>query len=185
MPGTITFNWNPRPEVFARRFFAVAESLDNRVLPLTAASEMMQEDIRERFETETGPDGRMWEPWSDSYWPVAEAYPNEGVLTQSGALKEAASSSEAMMITKDAVFYKTSLLPHYGLAHDQGLENLPQREFLGMSDEGALKIMGVFGEWFDRSIDLYVTSAGNVGMRHAIQGVGGFVSRSSVGKLPL
>jgi len=185
MAGRVTFTWNPDPAVFANRFYAVADALEDRTLPLAAASETMQHDIRERFETQTAPDGTPWEPWSENYRPVAEEYPNEGILTQSGALKEAASSAEAIIVTKDTVFYQTSLLPHYGLAHDQGLEGLPQREFIGMSDEAAMVVMGEFGEWFDRSIDLYSTGS-MVGRRHAIHGAGGlFVSRSSVGKAPL
>jgi phage gpG-like protein len=189
MAGRITFTWDPDPTVFANRFFAVADALENRTLPLLAASETMQHDIRERFETETAPDGTPWEPWSENYRPVAEGYPNEGILTRSGALKDAASSSEAMVVTKDTVFYQTTLLPHYGLAHDQGLPDrkagLPKREFIGMSDEAAMVVIGEFGEWFDRSIDLYSTGS-MVGRRHAIHGAGGlFVSRSSVGKAPL
>ena len=187
MAGRITFTWNPDPAVFANRFYAVADALEDRTIPLAAASETMQQDIRDRFLTETAPDGTPWESWSENYRPYAEAYPNQGILTQSGALQDAASSPEAMVVTKDTVFYQTTLLPHYGLAHDQGLEGLPKREFIGMSDEAAMIVMGEFSEWFDRSIDLYATSTGKIGRRHAIRGPGmtGFLPRSSVGKAPL
>jgi hypothetical protein len=147
----------------------------------------MRASVRERFETETDPSGEKWAPWSEQYRPIAEAYPNIGILRQSGELYEAATSTEAIVVTSDTVFYQTPLLPHYGLAHEQGLpdrENpLPQRSFLGLSDESRLVIFGVFGEWFDRAIELYPTSTGKIGMRHAIRGAGGlFVTRASVGR---
>jgi phage gpG-like protein len=192
MPAVVTFEWNPDPIVYANSIEHVRLALLDRSRPLVASSQAVQHDIRERFETETDPNGRQWQEWSMAYEPVAYAYPNEGILTQSGALKEAASSSEAVRISNNTVFYRTAMLPHYGLAHDQGLPGrkspLPQREFLGMSDVARNVIMGSFVEWFDRSVDLFVTATGKIGRRHAITakqpGVRGrqFVSRASVGK---
>lgn len=186
IPRGVTFTWNPDPAYFAERLSTVGAALENRALPLAIASETMQADIRERFDTETDPSGEPWEDWSETYYPVAEAYPNIGILQQSGELRDAASSSEAMVVTNDTVFYQTRLLPHYGLAHESGTDQLPQRSFLGMSDEAAATVFATFGEWFDNSIDLFTTRKGRIGIRHALRGAGGgFVSRSSFGKSPL
>jgi len=189
MAGRVTFTWTPDPALYGAKLQAVAAAIENRTLPLAVASETMQGDIRERFETETDPEGNPWEDWADSYRDYAESYPNVGILRQDQELVDAASSSEAMVISHDAVFYRTDLLPSYGLAHESGLEQrkhpLPKRSFLGMSEEAAAVIFATFAEWFDRSIDLFITSTGRVGMRHALRGAGGFIPRSSVGKSPL
>jgi phage gpG-like protein len=190
---SITFEWEPDPAVFAQRFYAVAGALEDRAIPLAAASEELQSTIRERFDTQTDPDGVPWKDWSDKYRPVAEKYPNIGILQRTGELADVASSSRATVITNDTVFYQTDSLPQYGLAHEAGIPNrgrrggeLPKRAFLGLSEAAALKIYGYFSEWFEEAIQLYVTSTGRVAPRHAIHGGGGlFVSRSSAGRGPL
>lgn len=181
--SSISFTWEPDPAIFARSIEAVAVALEDRVPPLIAASEEVQSDIRYRFDTETDPSGDRWEEWSENYRPIAEAYPNIGILQQTGELADVASSSEATVITHDTVFYKTSALPSYGLEHEFGNDRLPQRSFLGVSDEAAIKILGLFGEWFEGAISLYPTATGKIAPRHSIHGAGGlFVSRSSVGR---
>jgi len=158
--STVEFYWTPDPVLYAERLNAVAASLENRVIPLAAASEAIRADIQERFETETDPSGAPWEDWAETYQPYAEAYPNEGILKQTTELEEAATATEATVVTNETVFYRTNALPHYGLAHDLGLPDrknpLPQREFLGMSDEAVGEIMGSFYQWFEGSLDLFV-----------------------------
>lgn len=194
---TITFEWEPDPAVFAQRFYAVAGALENRAIPLAAASEELQSTIRERFETETDPQGKSWEPlswkyilsgWSDP--PYTQRLRTGTTLKDTKELMEAASSSRATVIANDAVYYQTDFLPSYGLAHEAGLPGrehpLPQRSFLGLSEAAALKIYGYFSEWFEEAVQLYATSTGKIAPRHAIHGAGGlFVSRSSVGRTPL
>lgn len=189
------FHWEPDPVVYANSMNNVADALLNRTAPLAAASEAVQMDIRERFETETDPSGRKWEPWSESYRHFAEIFPNMGILHQTGALEEAATSTEATQVTNDSVFYSTQNLPSHGLEHESGnLERdppLPQRSFLGLSDAARTVIMGNFYEWFEGAISLFVTSRGRIGRRHSITGaVPGmrgrpFIPRSAVGRGPL
>lgn len=199
--STVTFTWEPDPAVFARRFYAVAGALENRVAPLVAASEEMQASIRERFETETDPQGNEWKPLSDRYIKNGLRNPPWTTRSKKGttlkdtfALMAKATSSKAIVITADSVFYETRALPNYGLAHEAGVPDrrigkvgnpLPKRSFLGMSDDAQTRVLGYFYEWFEEAIDLYVTSTGKIGARHAIQGEGGFVSRASVGREPL
>lgn len=198
--SVMTFEWVPDPKVYANKFLTVADALETtRAVPLAAASEQMQTAIQERFDTKTDPQGVPWPRWSFSYLAshFAPLLLNlDGILVRTGALRKAAVSTEAMTVTNDTLFYQTELLPNYGLAHDQGLPDraggwsgrnpLPRRSFLGMDDESALRILGFFSEWFDRSIDLFVTSTGKVAPRHRIRGFGGmFIPRSAVGKGPL
>ncbi|HKU52605.1 MAG TPA: phage virion morphogenesis protein, partial [Nitrospira sp.] len=175
-------------EIYARRLNAVAAALEDTGPPLAASSRVVQHDIAERFTTETSPDGKPWQAWADSYVDRA-IVENVGILHKTGALEQMATSTEAIMIRGDSVFYNTGALPHHGLAHDAGLPDrknpLPQREFLGMSDESAALIFATFGEWFERSIQLFVTASGRLRARHSLQGPGGFVSRASRGLAPL
>lgn len=186
--AALSFTWTPDPQVYAQRALVMADMLEDMRAPLMAASETVQMDIRERFTTETDPEGNPWEPWAESYEEYANMH-NAGILHQTGALEEVASSSRAVVVRNDTVFYETSHLPHYGLAHDQGLEDrknpLPQREFLGMSDEAKGAVFAEFSEWFEGITKLWVTPSGRIGRRHALQGPGGFVSRASVGLGPM
>lgn len=174
MPALVNYTWEPSPQVYADSILEVAAALEDRSLPLLFARQATQQGIRERFETETAPDGTPWEAWSESYTPYAEAYPNVGILSQSQELEEVASRSDAFIISHDAVFYNPGFLPHYGLAHQEGLPDrktpLPARPFLGLSDETMGVIDAAFVGWFDEAIDLYITSRGNIGRRHAAMG---------------
>jgi len=187
LTAAITFTWEPDPTIYANTFMMQASLLENTVVPIAAAGSVVRADIQRRFETETDPQGKKWEDWSQSYTPTAMAYPNEGILKQSGDLFRAAISTSATLITNDTVFYETGNLPHYGLAHESGLmdrkNSLPQRAFLGLSDESAATIYGLFGEWFDDIIRLYPTPGG-VKTRHSFRAVGGggfFLPRSAAG----
>ena len=191
-----TFVWAPNPQVYANKHYTVANALDNtRAVPLQAASQEMQADIRERFDTKTDPEGNQWDEWSESYkaWFQPEINNIDGLMVRTGALREKASASEAMIVTNDTLFYQTEMLPSHGLAHESGLPDrehpLPQRAFLGFDDESTLKVFGLFSEWFDKSIQLWVTSTGKIAPRHAIRGGGPggtqFASRASVGRGPI
>jgi phage gpG-like protein len=201
--ATVTFTWAPNPAQLGASMEAVATALGTRLVPMKAASEAMQADIQERFTTETDPSGAAWKPLSWNYilsrWakshppPYTTRRPTGTTLKDRGRLMAAATSSRAQIVTNNAVFYKTSGLPSYGLAHEFGLEErehpLPQRSFLGMSDASAASVLGLFAEWFEGAIMLYPTSTGKIAPRHAIRGGGPggtqFVSRSSVGKGPI
>jgi phage gpG-like protein len=202
--ATVTFTWAPNPAQLGASMEAVAAALETRLVPMKAASEAMQADIQERFTTETDPSGAPWKPlsfkyimsgWNKTHPPPYTTRRRTGTtLKDTGKLMEAATSSRAEIVTNNAVFYRTSGLPSYGLAHEFGLPGrasgeLPQRSFLGMSDASAALVLGLFAEWFDGSIMLYPTSTGKIAPRHAIRGGGPggtqFVSRSSVGKGPI
>lgn len=188
MSTAVSFTWVPDPSIHAETFFAQASLIRNTAVPIAAASSVVRADIQERFETETDPYGRKWDDWSSSYYPAAMAYPNEGILKQSGDLFRAAISSKATLVTEDTVFYETGALPSYGLAHESGLPDrktpLPQRAFLGLSEESAAQIYGLFEEWFNDIIRLYPSPSG-VQPRHSFRatgpGGGFFLPRSAAG----
>jgi phage gpG-like protein len=188
MPSVVRYTWNPDPVVLGDAIFAVDAALQNRALPLALAREQVQSDVRERFETETDPDGEPWQQWADSY--ADRAQDNAGILRKTDELYEAAISDEAVVISNDTVFYDSSVLPERGAWHQEGRparktkggspNPLPQRQFLGLSDAAVTVIFATFADWFDRAIMLYPTATGIIGRRHAMRGGGGmFVPRAT------
>ncbi len=184
----VTYTWEPDPIVMAENVLEVERGLKNMQMPLRFAAEQTQADIRERFHTETDPDGVKWDDWAKSYEEAAAG--NIGILRQSGDLYEDATSDRAVIVTNDSVFYDTSAIPERGIWHQEGRPDrktkggspnpLPQRQFLGLSNEAQVVIWGAFDDWFDRTIGLWETSRGRVGRRHSMTGAGGrFIPRSS------
>jgi len=185
----VSITWKPDPVVFRDAILDVAEALEDRSTLLLAARQYIQDDIREHFQTESDPDGMPWEPWADSYVGYAEEYPNVGILRQTNELYDEATSNRAFIISHDTVFYDSSVMPERGIWHQEGRANrttkqgtpnpLPQRSFLGLSDESQALITLVAVDWFDRAIDLYETSTGRLGRRHRVRSVstGRFIPR--------
>lgn len=190
--GSIEFIWNPRPEIVANEIFEISEYLENTAGPIALSRQIVQDDIRERFETKTSPYGATWAPW-------ARDYPDsQSILIQSGELRDAA-SGEAVDMTEDTVFFNFGALPFYGAFHEfganrssldaetikfleqfsdgqgvvSGTNTLPARPFAGASFEAEEKIVAIFNRWFEGSIALGRTSTGRVFPRHNVRGPGG------------
>lgn len=122
-PGTVTvgMEWEPDPEVIARDLVAVANYLDDMLIPLRASQEIAQADIRNRFETESGPNGEAWAPLDEDYlkYKLSKGGP-ETILTWTGALKDAASSDAPYSIGPRTLSFDMSALPVYGIFHEHG-----------------------------------------------------------------
>jgi phage gpG-like protein len=77
------------------------------------------------------------------------------ILHWRGILREAATDESAFVqvsgqtVNDDSLFFNTEGLPPYWIYHQEGTDMMPQRRFLGLSDEGAIEVMVVFGDWFD------------------------------------
>jgi hypothetical protein len=155
--------------------YRTADALRNPAAPLLFAAKQMQEEIKASFLSQTSPDGRQWVDWSDKYRPIAEAYPNVGILRRDEHLYEAAIDEDAFVITGDTLFYDTKGWPwstgknriQYGWVHQDGSDaaNIEQRQFVGVSVEGNRIILNAFGEWFDNVLALYLTPSGGLGIR--------------------
>jgi phage gpG-like protein len=191
--STIHVEWSPDPIVFGEAIIEAASDVADLTLPIALAAQEVQADIRERFETETGPDWEPWQPWSESYAPKAEAYPNIGILQRDGTLAEEAEN--AVIINDDTVFFDEGQIPPYGPWHQTGIEDrvgkggipnpLPARPFLGLTEDTVIFIYGVFTDWFDQIIEVYNTKTGRMGRRHARRGIhpgtghAGFIPRDT------
>jgi len=193
-PG-VHIEWTPDPIVFGRAILEVDKALNNTIVPMEWAAREMQMDIQERFETETDPDNQPWTDWSENYEEFAHNYPNIGILTQSAELAQAVTSDEAIIVNSHTVFFNENVMPERGYWHQYGAPDrktksgasnpLPERRFLGLTVQTRAYIFAMFEAWFDEAIQVYTTSLGRWGRRHAAQGVHpitgrhGFVPRST------
>ena len=172
----LDIHWTPDPSVFRDAILEVDAALAHPEIALALAAQEVSSDIRERFLSQTAPDGTPWKEWSENYEPIAIAYPNIAILRRTDELFEAATDTNAMIVSGDTLFFDLGSLPEYGEWHQEGRQrikggNLPARPFLGLSDEGRATIFAVFGEWFQNAIQLFHTSTGRIGMRHAMTGI--------------
>lgn len=150
-------------------------------IPLRGAQRIAMEDMRKRFDTEIGPDGRPWTSLDPDY-AARKAYDmgfEHPILTRDRTLRDAASSAKAWSVSGDSLFFSTSNLPDYWRVHQQGSpdfgavfhsgkaeetghldssagtknQNIPPRPFIGLSDEAERRILELFDIWFSAGID--------------------------------
>ena len=88
MAEVVEFEWYPEPLVVAGQIDDIANALENLNIPLTLSLPEVSAAIQRQFDSEG--EG-SWPYWSEKYAPFAEAN-NEGILIQSGALVEGATS---------------------------------------------------------------------------------------------
>lgn len=118
--GEINFEWIPDPEVVASKMMEIAGYLDNVESPLVLSQQVLINDIRQRFQTKTDPDGSHWQEWSDSYRPDAEAHNIDGILVRTGELRSSSTSDTAFVVDGHSIFYDTGGLPEYWLWNQEG-----------------------------------------------------------------
>ena len=122
----ITISWLPghTPNDAAQAVLRVAGYLDRIEKPLLASKKIARDEMEQRFDTETDPDGKPWEALSEDYLArkLAEGYPAT-ILTRTGgagSLRAAATRDAAFFITGHELWYNAANLPHGGLAHQDG-----------------------------------------------------------------
>lgn len=104
--------------------------------------EALLNSTRERFTTQTAPDGSLWAPLSDDYKKRKKKHPDL-ILTLNGYLRGTLGYSA----TKDELRLGSPL--EYAAAQHFGRPeiNLPGREFLGLSDEDHAMILDALADW--------------------------------------
>ena len=104
--------------------------------------EALLNSTRERFTTQTAPDGSPWAPLSPSYKQRKKKHPDL-ILTLNGYLRGTLNYSA----TKDELRIGTPMI--YGAAHQFGRPeiNLPARPFLGLSDDDHAMILDALADW--------------------------------------
>jgi len=125
--------------------------------------------------------------WSSQKLGYAENLPSGHsgkILNWRGILKAAATSEanfiqvSGQTVNDDSLFFNTQGLPPYWVYHEQpsGADtgNIPQRSFLGLSDEGAILVAEEFARWFDdiienaRTVETFTTTRGRTFGRRRI-----------------
>lgn len=159
----------------------LARYLDNAIIPMRGAERIAMEDMKERFETETAPDGNQWAQLDPDY-AARKAFElgfEHPILTgRSRELKTTATSSAAWSVAGDSLFFSTEGLPEYWRVHQEGSEdfgsvfhhafseetghldssegsgaqNIPPRPFIGLSRKAETKILELFDIWFSEGI---------------------------------
>lgn len=118
--ATMTFEWTPDPGPIADTILAVDSYFMNRRMPMALAGQIVRGDVRERFRQQNEPDGTPWEPWAESYAPLAQRINKGKILEQTLALRNAATSPGVVRATNNSVFYQTGSLPFYWIFHQVG-----------------------------------------------------------------
>jgi hypothetical protein len=176
-------DWVPghSPEDAAAILLNVAGYLGAVQAPLEEAKAIAMADTRERFDTETAPDGEPWEDLDAAYrhYKVeVEGYPDM-ILQRTELLKDVAASSHAWLVIGPTLVFDPFVLPkddgfNYGAFHQKGgtgttskakyvtgeefeggqvrLGGVPARPFIGLSDEAVAKISAAFSLWADGAI---------------------------------
>lgn len=92
-------------------------------------------------EEKASPDGEQWPDWSDDY--AATRHGGHSLLMNEGDLVQ----SIQHLVDGYTLEHGSNLV--YARTHQEGdpSRNIPQREFLGISDDNAREIDEVIGEW--------------------------------------
>lgn len=117
----LTIEASPDPYQIELELMRIAGELENLGPPLLASARILGDDTKERFITETDPDGDPWIPLDKDYLSnkLSLGYP-ENILHRTGDLEQRATQFGAMRVVGDSVFFDTSVLPSYGLIHQTG-----------------------------------------------------------------
>lgn len=178
----LDYHWaEPEPEIVAQRLISLAGELEELAEPMTVAGDITRRDIQENFQTQSDPSGTPWQAWAESYEPWALAHGSGRILNLEGHLQEAIGSPSAFIPTNEGLFLDTSGLPEYwawnnfgaydratrSLGKDQfgdigGFANpLPERPFVGLSEEARVKIDAIFFAWVEGEITIAMSGRGS------------------------
>lgn len=170
----------------------LAGYLENVEAPLRVAKRIAINDMKDRFQTETDPEGNKWHSLAEKYseWKVRHRGDAHPILTLDGDLKKAATKSSAWSVSADSLFINTSQLPEYWSAHQfgdgygdffhtgnadtahlpnaEGTHNLPPRPFIGLSANAVDDIIDAFDLWFEEGLNLAVSGSGTVQTRTSL-----------------
>lgn len=118
---TVEGAWIPDPEVEAGVMLQIAGHLENTARPMLSAAAIARQDTKERFETETDPEGTEWAELDPDYkaYKVGQGG-DPRILRWTQDLMRAATSPSAWLVMDDSLVFDPSVLPSYGLAHQSG-----------------------------------------------------------------
>jgi phage gpG-like protein len=143
------------PNAAADAMLRLATYLEDTRVELEATKEILIRDTKNRFDTETDPDGTPWVPLNKEYLDskLAKGYPAD-ILVREDTLRSAATSDEAWIVEDDTLYFDPTTLPYYAGYQQRGTEKgIPARPFVGVSEEGLIEITDLFDSWVDFGVD--------------------------------
>ena len=129
---------NLTPKKAGFKIAQLGNYVEDVAAPMRAIKYIAQADVKQRFVTDTAPNGDSWVPLDPGYkrWKEGRGGPGNDVDTWSGKLEDAASSSKAFKIVGGMLTYEKDALPlsrhgvNYGLILDLGT-GTPSESALG------------------------------------------------------
>lgn len=145
--------WEPWQHLGARlgRFLDDLASGPAREQLLEVLGAEVESQTRRRLaEEKTGPDGKAWPAWSDAY--AATRHGGHSLLEDEGHLRD----SIQFLVHPDEVEIGTNLV--YGAIHQWGgagvgKPGLPERPYLGVSDENAADLEAVLSRFVSGALE--------------------------------
>lgn len=135
-----------RPEGLERLNFRIGRLMQGLKNPAPMLWELAAEgesQTRRRMESEKrGPDGTPWPEWSPGY--AATRHGGQSLLEASGALIQ----SITAFADRQTAGWGTNVI--YAATHQFGRGGIPDRPFLGVSDEDERAFLDIAERWLDR-----------------------------------
>ena len=130
-----------RGVVNARRVLDRLSHFDTRDLLDNIGAVVETQTRRRLSEEKTDPEGQPWEPLSERYAAWKEKHSSGGILELEGDLI----GSITHKPSHDAVQIGSNVL--YSTAHQLGTEDIPERPYLGLSDDNADEVEEAVTTW--------------------------------------
>ena len=131
-------------EAQARLAAFASRTAAGELLPLVGA--LVESQTRDRFQTRQAPDGSPWPEWSPAY--AAGRHHGQSLLVAEGHLRD----SIGWTVDGDAAQVGSNLayaaIQNFGGRAGRGLAaQIPQRQYLGLSEPNEVEIGGEIGAW--------------------------------------
>lgn len=180
----LRFSWpKDSPTEVSFSIGRLAKDFENFAPALAACTTILQDDLEERFATGTDPNGQPWVDWKEGYRKDAESYPNREIFADRASLVRDENMLNSMRnpsqwtVDHENIYLNTAGFDPKWRWHNYGLKKvrsrggrLPQREFLGTSEDGKLKVIAAFGAWVDGKVVEATSSKGMPFFRHSERG---------------
>jgi phage gpG-like protein len=138
----LEFDMIPLPFVMMADFISLAEDISDFHEPMRKVVGIMRTSIGENFDVGGRP------PWQELKPETLARKFGEGILIETGALMGAATSEGIWTVDDDSAFIEE--LPSdvgYGMYHQVGAGNNPERPFLVIQPEDEDEIENAFDSW--------------------------------------
>lgn len=137
MAAEFTFESKKAKEFFGQIISKVKNLEDSKEI-IGLFSTHVFRDIMDHFKNEEGPNGK-WQPWSRVYAAHLEKIGRSGnkILQFSGLLRQSFQPNNVKKVDDGLMWFNTA---PYSARHDEGLDGMPQRQFMWLSKSALDKL---------------------------------------------